>query len=104
MKNLEYHNIFLFSIFIYYFNILYKMNNNSNEHLNETNILSIDFLIKNYKQILLLILVFVIVFMVEYITYINAVFYNIVTKPVIPGVSNVSAPPITQKNKRKKTK
>ena len=58
---------------------------------------------KNYKQILLLLLVFVIIFIVEYITYINAVFYNIVSKPMIPGVSNISAYPLIQKqNKRKK--
>jgi len=77
------------------------MSINSNQYLNETNILSIDFLIKNYKQILLLLVVFIIIFIVEYITYINAVFYNIVTKPVIPGASNISILLTQKQNKRK---
>ena len=66
----------------------------------EPEFLSYHFLIKNYKQIILLLLVFLIIFVVEYITYINAVFFNIITKPMIPGVSNVVIP--IQKNKKQK--
>lgn len=68
----------------------------------EPDVLSYHFLIKNYKQIILLLLVFFIIFIVEYITYINAVFFNIVTKPMIPGVSNVI--PVKQNKKQKKSK
>lgn len=68
----------------------------------EPDVLSYHFLINNYKQIILLLLVFFIIFIVEYITYINAVFFNIVTKPMIPGVSNVVVP--IKNKKQKKTK
>ena len=60
-------------------------------------------IVDNYKQIILLLLVFIIVFIVEYITNINAIIYGVTQ---IPGVS--SAPPASEHKKshvtRKKRK
>jgi hypothetical protein len=45
------------------------------------------FVFENYKQILLLILVFIIVFAVEYVTNINAIIYGATQ---IPGISGTT--------------
>jgi hypothetical protein len=47
------------------------------------------YIVDNYKQIILLTLVFVIIFIVEYITNINAIIYGVTQ---IPGISSVSLP------------
>lgn len=61
------------------------------------------YIVDNYKQIILLLLVFIIVFIVEYITNINAIIYGVTQ---IPGVS--SAPTASEHKKshvtRKKRK
>ena len=46
----------------------------------------LNFCFDNYKQILLLILAFVIIFIVEYITNINAIIYGATQ---IPGISGI---------------
>lgn len=60
-------------------------------------------IVDNYKQIILLLLVFIIVFIVEYITNINAILYGVTQ---IPGIS--SSPPASEHKKshvtRKKRK
>jgi hypothetical protein len=67
------------------------LNNNSdkdmysNSNINLNNLFNIDiesiisFIIDNYKQILLLILVFIIIYVVDHITYYNALFYGLST-------------------------
>lgn len=79
-------------------------NNSFYNNSYKSNAPSIEFLKQNYKQIILLILVFVIIFIVEYITYINTVFYGIVTKSVIPGVTNAITPQIPKQSKTTKRK
>ena len=44
----------------------------------------IHFIIDNYKQILLLLLVFVIIYVVDHITYYNTLFYGLTS--AVPGV------------------
>ena len=58
----------------------------------------IDFTIENYKQILLLLLAFVIIYVVDYITYYNGLFFSMPS--VIPGVSQ--SQPQTKSNTFKK--
>jgi hypothetical protein len=45
------------------------------------------YIVDNYKQLILLILVFAIIFIVEYITNINAIIYGVTQ---IPGISSAS--------------
>ena len=45
----------------------------------------IDFIIENYKQILLLLLAFLIIYVVDYITYYNGLFFSMPS--VVPGAS-----------------
>ena len=57
----------------------------------------------NYKQLLLLIMVVLIIYSVEYMSYINTILYGMLAMPTIPGVTNSSQIPNTQ-IKIKKTK
>jgi hypothetical protein len=63
------------------------------------------FIFENYKQIVLLILVFIIIFIVEYITNINAIIYGVTQ---MPGVSGATPPSVHLKSyvhrKKRKTK
>jgi len=63
------------------------------------------YIVDNYKQIILLLLVFVIIFMVEYITNINAIIYGVTQ---IPGISSASSPSEHKKShvnrKKRRTK
>lgn len=62
----------------------------------------VHFVIYNYKQILLLILVFVIIYVVDHITYYNTLFYGLTTN--VPGLSQSQnqIKPNTLKKKSKK--
>ena len=62
-----------------------------------------NFIISNYKQWLLLIMVFLIIYCVEYISYVNIMFYDMMSMPSIPGVTK-SLLISTKKNKNKKMK
>jgi len=104
MKNLEYLNkkcIYLF--FIFYFIIYYYMitdNNNTNNTTNTRITLFKDFLIDNYKQLFLIILVFVIIFIVEYITNINSILYGLTPVPGISTAAQLSKDIIIKSKKR----
>jgi uncharacterized membrane protein YesL len=63
----------------------------------------INFIISNYKQILLLLVVMVIVYWVEYLAHFNTLLYGMLAMPSIPGVTNTSQFP-TNKKKKKTTK
>ena len=58
----------------------------------------VEFVMSNYKQILLLIAVGLIIYFVEYLVYFNSRFFAI---PIIPGLQNVAS---THIRKQKKTK
>jgi len=60
-----------------------------------------NFVISNYKQILLLLVVAVIVYWVEYMAHVNTLLYGMLSMPSIPGVTNTS--PISANKKKKKT-
>jgi hypothetical protein len=70
-------------------------------NLNTDNLFGIksitDFIIENYKQILLLLLAFIIIIMVDHITYYNSLFYSMPS--AIPGASQ---PQQTKSNTFKK--
>jgi len=82
-----------------------------NEELNKLNLNTdnlfgiktiINFIIENYKQLLLFLLVFIIIIIVDHITYYNSLFYSV--SSVIPGVSQTNPNPNTLKKKSKKFK
>jgi hypothetical protein len=58
----------------------------------------IDFIVDKHKQLLLLLLTFIIIYVVDHITYYNNLFYSIPS--VIPGASQT--PPQTKSNTLKK--
>ena len=58
-------------------------------------------IITNYKQILLLIMVILIIYSVEYMAHVNAVVYGMLAMPSIPGVTNSSQIPTNKKKKMK---
>jgi hypothetical protein len=66
-----------------------KINFNEELNLNTDNLFGIksiiDFIINNYKQLILLLLAFIIIIIVDHITYYNSLFYSM--SPVIPGVN-----------------
>ena len=68
---------------------------------NNTNFLNIktifDFIIDNHKQLFLLLLVFLIIFIVDYITYYNSLLYA-----VIPGQQSQIKSNILNKNTKNK--
>ena len=79
-----------------------------NEELNKLYLNSdmksiIDFIIDKYKQILLLLLVFIIIYVVDYLTYYNNLFYAMA--PNVPGVTQKPPDQIKsntfKKNRRK---
>jgi len=61
-----------------------------------------NFVMTNYKQILLLLVVGVIVYCVEYLAYVNTLVYGMLAMPSIPGVTNASQTPAYKKKKTKK--
>ena len=77
-----------------------------NEELNTDNLFGIipiyNFIIDKYKQILLLLLAFLIIYVVDYLTYYNNLFYAMT--PSIPGVSSDPIKSNTFKRKSKKNK
>ena len=98
MKSLVYNKHFL--KIIYY--ILFKYNilmAGYNEELNKSDLNNdnsfgiksiIDFIIENYKQLILLILAFIIIVFVDHITYYNSLFYSMPS--AIPGASQQPQP------------
>lgn len=60
-------------------------------------------IMSNYKQLLLLIMVVLIIYSVEYMSYVNTILYGMLAMPSIPGVTNSSQIPAT-KMKIKKIK
>ena len=91
MKNLECVNKinieFIFILLLYI-----MLSNNFNIYTNST----LAFVLENYKQIILFLLVFVIIFIVEYITNANAILYGATQ---IPGISGAT-PPLEHKKSR----
>ena len=75
-------------------------------NLNTDNLFGItpiyNFIIDKYKQILLLLLAFLIIYVVDYLTYYNSLFYAIT--PNIPGVTPNQINSNTFKRKSKKNK
>ena len=64
--------------------------------------LIIRFIIDNYKQILLLLLVFVIIYVVDHLTYYNTLFYGLTSS--VPGIQPEKIKSNTLKKKLKKNK
>lgn len=58
----------------------------------------IDFVMSNFKQILLLIMVVLIIYCVEHLVHFNAMFF---VMPIIPGVTNVASTHIKKHKKMK---
>lgn len=78
-----------------------------NEELNKLYLNSdmksiIDFIIDKYKQILLLLLVFIIIYVVDYLTYYNNLFYAMA--PNVPGVTQKPPDQIKSNTFKKKTR
>ena len=79
-------------------------NNYANEDFSDiTHIIS--YVIENHHKFLLLLLVFVIVYFVDYITYINAMLYGVTSVPGLPNLKqpipqlpNVTNPNVTNPN------
>jgi hypothetical protein len=73
------------------------------EELNEKFIFTFDiktilqFIILNHKQLILFFLVFIIIYLIDYITYHNSLIYG----SAIPGIIS---PPLIKKNKNKNKK
>ena len=58
-----------------------------------------DFIMTNYKQILLLFVVGLIIYVVEYMAYFNTIMYGMLAMPSIPGITNSSQIPTKKKKK-----
>jgi hypothetical protein len=56
-------------------------------------------IITNYKQILLVIMVLLIIYSVEYMAYVNTLLYGMLAMPSIPGVTNSTQIPTKKKKK-----
>ncbi len=73
-------------------------------NLNTDNLFGImpiyNFIIDKYKQILLLLLVFLIIYVVDYLTYYNNLLYSMT--PTIPGVTQKQPDQIKSKTFKKK--
>jgi len=81
------------------------MDNNFSEY-NEFNIHTIiNYIQANYKQIILIVLVFIIIYLVDYINGFNAIFFAHIIPgiPLIPG-SNIPGTTTTKLNKTRKPK
>ena len=61
----------------------------------------VNHIISNYKQVLLVLMVFLIIYSVEYMSHINTLLYGMLAMPSIPGVTN-SSQVSTKKNPKKK--
>ena len=59
----------------------------------------LNFINSNYKQLLLVLMVVLIIYSVEYIVHVNTILYGMLATPNIPGVTNSSKIP-TKKKKR----
>jgi hypothetical protein len=64
----------------------------------------INYIMTNYKQILLLIMVVLIIYWVEYIAHFNTMFYGMLAMPSIPGVTNSMQISNNKNPKKKKMK
>jgi hypothetical protein len=73
---------------------------------NENTVITLikEFFFNNYKQVFLLILVFIIIFIVEYITYLNSILYGITQIPGINMAPQQPAKEVLQKKQIKKRK
>jgi hypothetical protein len=60
------------------------------------------FVMTNYKQLLLLLVVVLIVYWVEYLAHVNTLVYGMLAMPNIPGVTNSSQIPANKKKKKTK--
>jgi hypothetical protein len=60
------------------------------------------FVMTNYKQILLLLVVVLIVYWVEYLAHVNTLVYGMLAMPSIPGVTNSSQIVANKKKKKKR--
>ena len=75
----------------------FDLNNDNSFGINSI----IDFIINNYKQILLLLLTFVIIYVVDYITYYNGLFFSMPS--AIPGAPQQTQPQIKSNTFKKKS-
>jgi len=94
MKNLVWHNNnILNNILVYYFLFIYNIMNIDYDDHDESlwfNVKStVNYLITNYYKFILLILVFFIIYFVDYISNINAFIYN---SQAIPGLISLKTP------------
>jgi hypothetical protein len=64
----------------------------------------ITYIMTNYKQILLLIMVVLIIYLVEYIAHFNTIFYGMLAMHSIPGVTNSLQTSTNTNTKKKKMK
>ena len=64
----------------------------------------VDFILTTYKQWLLLIMVVLIIYSVEYMSYVNTILYGMFEMPIIPGVTNSSQISTKKHQKNKKMK
>ena len=74
--------------------------NNNKSFLNIKSI--IDFIIDKHKQLFLLLLAFLIIFIVDHITYYNTLFYGLTSS--VPGIQPEKIKSNTLKKKLKKNK
>lgn len=75
-----------------------------NENIDFFNITSIiDYISTNYTQFLLLILVFIIIFIVDYVSNLNNMIYGS-AQVMIPGISDSLKPPEVKKTNKKSKK
>ena len=64
---------------------------------------SINYVIENHHKFILLLFVFVIIYFVDYITYINTIIYSTTPMPILPNLTN-KIQPIPNKIKNPKEK
>ena len=64
---------------------------------------SINYVIENHHKFILLLFVFVIIYFVDYITYINTIIYSTTPMPMLPNLNN-KIQPIPNKIKNPKEK
>ena len=73
----------------------------SNIIRNNTSETWVNFIMANYKQVVLLVIVFLIIYSVEYVSYVNAMVYGMLAMPSIPGLTNSYQNPTNKKKKAK---
>ena len=59
-----------------------------------------NFILQNYKQLLLFVFIFLIIIVIEKITYFNSLIFN--SPSAIPGFTNTNKNTISKKDKKKK--